>query len=401
MFATLQPTAGDPLLALMTAYKADSRSDKIDLGVGVYKDEEGHTSILASVKKAEAYLLETQNTKTYIGPSGDPAFGKAIEQLLFPAAYAAGQKLLRGGRVATSQTPGGTGALRVGADFIHRALPQAKIWVSNPTWANHYNIFESAGLEVGDYRYYDAMSQSLDFAGMIASLQTVPAGDVVLLHACCHNPTGLDLNAKQWHQVGALLQERGLMPFIDSAYLGFAEGLEEDAKGINILAEYCPDMLIASSCSKNFGLYNERIGALTVIAASERDAQAAFSQINYCIRGNYSMPPHHGGAIVSTIINSSELRQQWQQELTAMRSRILSMRQQFTQRLAESGVQQDFSFIAEQRGMFSFSGLTPDQVKRLQVEDAIYIVGSGRINVAGMTSSNLDRLCQAIVRVLD
>lgn len=401
MFATLQPTAGDPLLALMTAFKADSRSDKIDLGVGVYKDEEGHTPILASVKQAEAYLLETQDTKTYIGPAGAPALGKAIEQLLFPAAYAASQQLFANGRVATAQTPGGTGALRVGADFIHRALPQAKIWVSNPTWANHYNIFESAGLEVGDYRYYDAASQSLDFAGMLASLQAVPAGDVVLLHACCHNPTGLDLNAEQWHQVGALLQERGVMPFIDSAYLGFAEGLEEDAKGINILAEYCADMLIACSCSKNFGLYNERIGALTVVAANERDAQAAFSQICYCIRGNYSMPPNHGAAIVSTIINSPELRQQWQQELAAMRSRILSMRQQFTQKLAQCGAQRDFGFIAEQRGMFSFSGLNPDQVKQLQTDDAIYIVGSGRINVAGMTSSNLDRLCQAIVRVLD
>jgi aromatic-amino-acid transaminase len=400
MFATLQPTAGDPLLALMTAFKADTRADKIDLGVGVYKDEAGNTPILASVKTAEAYMLETQTTKTYIGPSGAPAFGKAIEQLLFPQAYPASQQLLASGRVATAQSTGGTGALRVGADFIHRALPNAKIWVSNPTWANHFNIFESAGLQVGEYPYYDASNQSLDFAGMIATLQTIPAGDVVLLHACCHNPTGLDLNAEQWHQVGALLKERGAMPYIDSAYLGFAEGLDEDAKGINILAEYCPDMLIACSCSKNFGLYNERIGALTVVAATERDAQAAFSQINYCIRGNYSMPPNHGAGIVTHIINSPELRAQWEQELTEMRSRILEMRLLFTQMLADSGAQKDFSFIAAQRGMFSFSGLNPTQVKQLQTDDAIYIVGSGRINVAGMTHGNLDRLCQAVVRVL-
>ncbi|MFT6914552.1 MAG: aspartate/tyrosine/aromatic aminotransferase [Motiliproteus sp.] len=400
MFATLQPTAGDPLLALMNAFKADSRTDKIDLGVGVYKDENGHTPILPSVKTAEAYLLDTQSTKAYIGPAGAPSLGKAMEQLLFPQAYADSQQLLASGRVITAQATGGTGALRVGADFIHRTQPQAKIWVSSPTWANHHNIFDSAGLEVRDYPYYDAADQSLDFAGMLATLQEVPAGDVVLLHACCHNPTGLDLTAEQWHQVGVVLQERGAMPFIDSAYLGFAEGLDEDAQGINVLAGYCPEMLIASSCSKNFGLYNERIGALTVVAATARDAQAAFSQICYCIRGNYSMPPNHGAGIVSTIIDSPELKSQWEQELTEMRSRILEMRLLFTQTLAKSGAQQDFSFIAAQRGMFSFSGLNPEQVKRLQSDDAIYIVGSGRINVAGMTHDNLDRLCQAIIRVL-
>ncbi|MEH6471328.1 MAG: amino acid aminotransferase [Halopseudomonas sp.] len=400
MFETVQPTAGDPLLALMTAYKADSRPEKIDLGVGVYKNDQGQTPILATVKKAEAYLLETQDTKTYIGSAGAPELGKAIEQLIFPSSYAGRQELLASGRVATVQTPGGTGALRVAAVFIHRTLPNAKIWVSNPTWANHFNVFESAGLEVNEYRYYDQPTQSLDFEGMMSALQTIPAGDVVLFHACCHNPTGLDLNAEQWHQVGALLKERKLLPFVDSAYLGFADGLEEDAEGINILADYCQDMLIACSCSKNFGLYNERIGALTVVAATERDAQASFSQINYCVRGNYSMPPNHGAAIVSTIINNPELRQQWQQELTEMRSRILAMRLQFVETLDQLGIEQDFSFISKQRGMFSFSGLNPEQVKQLQQDSAIYIVGSGRINVAGMTSSNMDRLCQAIAGVL-
>ncbi|OMH29049.1 amino acid aminotransferase [Motiliproteus sp. MSK22-1] len=401
MFSSLQPTAGDPLLALMTAYKADSRPEKIDLGVGVYKDENGHTPVLATVKKAEAILLETQDSKSYIGTAGAPALGKAIEQLLLPASYPGRKELLESGRVATVQTPGGTGALRIAADFIHRSLPNAKIWVSAPTWANHFNVFQSAGLEVKEYRYYDQPTQSLDFAGMMAALEAVPAGDVVLLHACCHNPTGLDLTAGQWEQVATLLKERGIMPFVDAAYIGFAESLEEDTKGINILADHCPDMLVAASCSKNFGLYNERIGSLTLIAANERDAQAGFSQINYCIRGNYSMPPNHGAAIVSTILNSPDLRAEWEDELAAMRSRILEMRLQFVETLSKLGVKQDFGFIAKQRGMFSFSSLSPEIVKKLQVEDAIYIVGSGRINVAGMTPSNIDRLCQAIARLLD
>jgi aspartate/tyrosine/aromatic aminotransferase len=262
-------------------------------------------------------------------------------------------------------------------------------------------VFESAGLEVKEYRYYDQPSQSLDFEGMISDLEAVPAGDVVLLHACCHNPTGLDLNPEQWQQVAELLKARAILPFVDAAYLGFAEGLEEDAQGINILADHCPDMLVASSCSKNFGLYNERIGALTLIAASERDAQAAFSLINYCIRGNYSMPPNHGAAIVATILNNPELRQQWQQELAAMRTRILAMRLKFVETLNQLGVNRDFGFITEQRGMFSFSSLSPEVVSKLQQEDGIYIVGSGRINVAGMTTSNIDRLCQAIVRLVN
>ncbi len=401
MFETLNPVAGDPLLALMLAYRADTRIDKIDLGVGVYKDEQGNTPVLQSVKAAEAWLLDNQHTKTYIGSAGAPEFGRAIEQVLFGGSSAMLRELNSSGRICSVQTPGGTGALRVAGDFIHQSLPQARIWVSSPTWGNHFNVFESAGLEVKSYPWLNRETRSLDSDGLFATLDTIPAGDVVLLHACCHNPTGLDLDDQQWHQLGSLLRERGLLPLIDTAYLGFAEGLEQDSRGIRILADYCPEMLITTSCSKNFGLYNERIGALTLIAASHRDAEAAFSLVNYSIRGNYSMPPNHGAAIVTVILDNTALRQQWLQELAAMRDRIRTMRDRLTETMASLASGQDFSFIGRQNGMFSFSGLTEQQVHRLREEDGIYIVDSGRINIAGINESNIDRLCSALARVVN
>ncbi len=396
MLEHLQPVPGDPLLSLMVAYKNDTRANKIDLGVGVYKDNQGNTPVLDCVKKAETWLLENETTKTYIGSAGAPALGLELQRLILGA----DNPLLSSGRLTSVQSTGGTGALRIAGDFIHRSLPNATLWASDPTWANHYNVFESAGITVKSYPYYDAANQSLKFDEMMATLATVPAGDVVLLHACCHNPTGIDLTPAQWQQVGELLKERQIMPLVDLAYLGFATDENSDVEGVRILAQLCDEMLIASSCSKNFGLYNERIGGLTLLAKNERDAQAGYSQICYAIRGNYSMPPNHGAAIVTCILQSEDLKAQWLQELADMRGRINTMRNEFVQKLNEQGLNNRFDFIADQRGMFSFSGLNPQQVKRLQEEDAIYIVGSGRINVAGMTPDNLPRLCSAIARVV-
>ncbi len=279
-------------------------------------------------------------------------------------------------------------------------MPGAAVWVSNPTWPNHPGVFQAAGLQVHTYPYFDATTNRVDFAAMTAALRSIPAGDVLVLHGCCHNPTGVDLAPEQWQDVAAIAAERGLMPLIDFAYQGFAEGLEEDAVGVRAMCAKNSDLLIANSYSKNFGLYNERVGALTVVAADESAAQAALSHIKLAVRTNYSNPPAHGGAIVSLILNDPELRGRWEQEVTEMRERINTMRHLFVETLNEKGVEQDFDFIARQRGMFSFSGLTPQQVKRLRDEYAIYAVGSGRINVAGLTAANMDYLCEAIANVL-
>ena len=396
MVESISAAPADPILGLADLFRADDRPHKINLGIGVYKDETGKTPVLTSVKKAEQYLLENETTKNYLSIDGLPDFARCTQALLFGN----DSPLIAAGRACTAQTPGGTGALRVAADFLATQTSVKRVWVSNPSWPNHKNVFNAAGLEVCEYQYYDAANHTLDFDGMLAALQQAQAGDVVLFHGCCHNPTGIDPTREQWQQLAALSQEKGWLPLFDFAYQGFARGLDEDAEGLRIFAAAHQELLVASSYSKNFGLYNERVGALTLVAASSDAAKTAFSQVKYSIRANYSNPPSHGAAVVATILSNEALRTIWVQELTDMRQRIQRMRQLFVNTLAEKGARQDFSFIIKQNGMFSFSGLTKDQVVRLRDEFGVYAVNSGRVNVAGMTPDNMSALCEAIVAVL-
>lgn len=396
MFEQLEMAPPDAILGLTEAFKADTNPNKINLGVGVYKDEKNATPVLSSVKKAEARLLEEESSKSYLGIPGSPAYGACVRELLFGADH----EIIASKRAQTAQTPGGTGALRVAADFIHTKFPGATVWLSDPTWANHNAIFTAAGLEVKTYPYYDAANKCLDFEGMTAALKAVPAGDVVLLHGCCHNPSGMDPDGEQWAALAKLTAEQGILPLFDFAYQGFGAGLDEDAAGLRQFCTEGRELLICSSFSKNFGLYNERVGALTLVGANTDATESAFSHVKKSIRSNYSNPPAHGGLVVHTVLSDPELRAEWAAELAGMRDRIRDMRERFVQTLKEKGVAQDFSFIASQNGMFSFSGLNPEQVKTLREKYAIYIVGSGRINVAGMTPDNMDALCSAIADVL-
>lgn len=396
MFEKITAAPADPILGLTELFRADARPHKINLGIGVYKDETGKTPVLTSVKKAEQLLLETETSKNYLGIDGLPAFASCTQELLFGKQ----NPIIAGQRARTAQTPGGTGALRVAAEFIAHQTSAKRIWISNPSWPNHKNVFGAVGLQVLEYRYYDAANHSLDFAGMLDSLQQAQAGDVVLFHGCCHNPTGIDPSEAQWAQLAELSVAKGWLPLFDFAYQGFANGLEEDAQGLRIFAAKHQELLVASSYSKNFGLYNERVGACTLLAADAEIADRAFSQMKAAIRASYSNPPAHGAAVVATVLGDEALRAIWQQELTAMRQRIQRMRQLFVNTLQEKGAKQDFSFIINQNGMFSFSGLNKEQVLRLREEFAVYAVNSGRINVAGMTPDNMAPLCEAIVAVL-
>ncbi|RWR02006.1 aromatic amino acid aminotransferase [[Pantoea] beijingensis] len=396
MFENIAAAPADPILGLADLFRADDRPTKINLGIGVYKDETGKTPVLTSVKKAEQFLLENETTKNYLSIDGLADFASCTQVLLFGKDNA----IIADKRARTAQTPGGTGALRVAADFLATQTPVKRVWVSNPSWPNHKNVFASAGLEVCEYQYYDAINHRLDFDGMVASLQAAKAGDVVLFHGCCHNPTGIDPTAEQWAKLAELALAGGWLPLFDFAYQGFARGLEEDAEGLRIFAAKHKELIVASSYSKNFGLYNERVGAFTLVAAQAREADTAFSQVKATIRANYSNPPAHGAAVVATILGNDALRAIWEQELTDMRQRIHRMRQLFVNTLQEKGANRDFSFIINQNGMFSFSGLTKDQVIRLREEFAVYAVNSGRVNVAGMTPDNMAPLCEAIVAVL-
>ncbi|OSM99465.1 amino acid aminotransferase [Lonsdalea populi] len=396
MFEKISAAPADPILGLADLFRADERPHKINLGIGVYKDETGKTPVLTSVKKAEQYLLENEVSKSYLSIDGLPEFSLRTQELLFGK----DNDVIMNKRARTAQTPGGTGALRVAADFIAHNTTAKRIWISNPTWPNHRNVFAAVGLEVCDYDYYDATAHKLDFDGMVASLNAAQTGDIVLFHGCCHNPTGIDPTLEQWAQLASLSQQKGWLPLFDFAYQGFANGLDEDAQGLRTFATNHQELLVASSYSKNFGLYNERVGACTLIAADSAIADTAFSQVKAAIRANYSNPPSHGAAVVATILSNDILRGIWEQELTAMRERIQRMRQLFVNTLQEKGAHQDFSFIIQQNGMFSFSGLNKDQVIRLRDEFGIYAVNSGRVNVAGMTPENMAPLCEAIVAVL-
>ncbi|MBH3008062.1 amino acid aminotransferase [Serratia ureilytica] len=396
MFEKITAAPADPILGLTDIFRADARPNKINLGIGVYKDETGKTPVLTSVKKAEQYLLENETTKNYLGIEGIPAFASCTQELLFGKE----SPIVADRRARTAQTPGGTGGLRVAADFIANQTSAKRIWISNPSWPNHKNVFSAVGLEVLEYAYYDAANHALDFDGLLNSLKQAQAGDVVLFHGCCHNPTGIDPTPEQWAQLAELSVANGWLPLFDFAYQGFANGLEEDAQGLRIFAAKHKELIVASSYSKNFGLYNERVGACTIVAADAETADPAFSQVKAAIRANYSNPPSHGAAVVATILGNDALRAMWEQELTDMRQRIHRMRQLFVNTLQEKGAQQDFSFIIQQNGMFSFSGLTKEQVLRLREEFGVYAVNSGRVNVAGMTPDNMAPLCEAIVAVL-
>lgn len=396
MFEKIVAAPADPILGLTEEFKKDTRPEKINLGVGIYKDESGETPVLATVKKAEADLLANEKTKSYLSIEGTADYGLAVQKLLFGDDAA----IITQQRAKTAQAPGGTGALRIAAEFVKRHFGAVKVWISNPTWANHHAVFSSAGLEIAQYTYYNAESHDKDFAAMVTDLEQASAGDVVLLHGCCHNPTGIDPTFEEWQTLAKLVADKGLIPLFDFAYQGFASGVQEDAAGLREFAKCNDEILVASSFSKNFGLYNERVGAFTLVAANTTIATDAFSQVKKIIRAIYSNPPAHGAAVVTHILNSAELRAEWEQEVADMRQRIHEMRRLFVQTLKDKGVSADFSFIERQNGMFSFSGLNKAQVARLKDEAAIYIVGSGRISVAGMTKTNMQPLCEGIANVL-
>ncbi len=388
----------DPILGLTEAFVQDPNPNKINLGVGEYKDAQGKTPVLGSVRRAAQRVVGQETTKSYKPIPGDPAYGRAVQELLFGAS----SEIVGGRRAATLHTPGGTGALRVAGDYLHATHGGARIWLSDPTWANHPAVFGAAGLEIKTYPYFDAAKGALDFDAMRSGLEKVPAGDVVLLHGGCHNPTGVDPSPEQFAAIGKLLAERKALPLVDFAYQGFAQGLEEDAAGVRALSQTVDELVICSSFSKNFGLYNERVGALTVVTGSPQVTQAVLSQLKLVVRRNYSNPPAHGAAIVVTILDDPQLRSAWQKELAQMRDRINGMRGLFAETLTAKGVSlltDGNGFITRQRGMFSMSGLSRQNVDALREQYAIYIVGSGRINVAGMTEQNMEYLCDAIAKV--
>lgn len=396
MFEKLEPAPADPILGLTEAFKSDPNPEKINLGVGVYKDENSTTPIFTSVKKAEQKLLDAESSKSYLPIPGSVEYGLAVQELLFGS----GHEIITSKRAVTAQTPGGTGALRVAGDLLKKVSPDAKLWISDPTWANHKGIFGAAHFEIETYPYYDAENKCLDFDAMIKVLDTIPPGDIVLLHACCHNPTGMDPTATQWRQIADVVKDRGFTAIVDFAYQGLGKGLQEDAVGLRTLCQSNIEILVTSSFSKNAGLYSERVGALTIVCKSQEIAQTTLGHLKQTVRRNYSNPPSHGGAIVTTILNNASLRSEWEAEVKAIRERIRQMRRLFVETIRAKGVTRDFSFITEQNGMFSFSGLNKDQVAALREKYSIYIVGSGRINVAGMTPSNMNRLCQAVADVL-
>ena len=396
MLESVNAAPPDAILGIVEAFKADSNPDKINLSVGVYQDDTGTTPILECVKAAEARILDNESTKSYLGMDGSPEFRRLSAELLFGADHEA----VTGSRATVVQAPGGTGALRVAADFIKTNLPGAEIWCSLPTWPNHPKIFGSAGLNVQNYDYFSADLNGLDFDAYINSISQIPAGNVICLHACCHNPTGADLTAEQWKQTADVVYDRGLLPLLDFAYLGFGQGLVEDSVAVREMTRLGCELMIANSFSKNFGLYRERIGALTTVAKDADQAKCVLSQQKANVRSNYSNPPSHGGAIVTTVLGDSELRTQWEVELAGMRDRINGIRARFTQGMNDQNTGKDFGFISDQCGMFSFSGLTPLQVDELRNQHSIYMVRNGRINVAGIRESNVERLCSAIASVL-
>ncbi len=396
LFSAVEMAPRDPILGLNEAFNADTRPYKVNLGVGVYYNEAGRIPLLKAVELAEKARAEAHAPRGYLPIEGISTYDSAVQKLLFGA----DSEIIQSGRVITSQAIGGTGALKIGADYLKRLLPDAVVAISNPSWENHRALFESAGFPVQNYSYYDAKKQSIDIVGMLDDLRYLPAKSIVVLHACCHNPTGVDLSPEQWVEVLAVLRERQHIPFLDIAYQGFAEGIYEDAEAVRLFADSGMSFFVSSSFSKSFSLYGERVGALSIVTESTEESGRVLSQLKRVIRTNYSNPPTHGATVVGLVLNTPELNTLWQQELGEMRERILLMRKLMVEQLAAKGAKSDFSFVAEQRGMFSYSGLTEVQVNRLRDEFAIYAVSSGRICVAALNLSNIDAVTNAIVQVL-
>jgi len=396
IFSAVEMAPRDPILGLNEAFNADARTTKVNLGVGVYFDDNGKIPLLEAVKVAEKARLESMPSRGYQPIDGLAAYNQAVQAMLFGKE----SPLLAEGKVITAQALGGTGALKVGADYLKRLLPEATVYISDPSWENHRAIFETAGFTVDVYPYYDTATRGVDFAAMKTCLKALPARSIVVLHACCHNPTGADLNEAQWKEIIDVMQERELVPFIDMAYQGFADGIKEDALALNLFVASGMQFFVSTSYSKSFSLYGERVGALSVVTASKDESARVLSQIKRMIRSNYSNPPTHGGAVVAAVLASSELRQMWEAELLGMRERIKTMRSSLVESLKANGVSQDFSFVTKQRGMFSYTGLSAEQVSRMQSEFGVYAVNTGRVCIAALNSKNIDYVAKAIAAVL-
>jgi aromatic-amino-acid transaminase len=396
LLAGVEMAPRDPILGVTEAFNADANPNKVNLGVGVYYDDNGKVPVLECVRRAEQKLAETPLPRNYLPIDGLQAYDRAVQELLFGADSAA----VRDQRVVTVQTLGGTGGLKVGADLLRRLNPNAQLWISDPSWENHQALFDYAGFKVQSYPYYDAATHGVDFHSMIGALQKLPAGEIVVLHACCHNPTGVDLSPEQWDRVIGVVNRRRLVPFLDIAYQGFAEGLDADAFAVRRFAEGCPVVFVSSSFSKSLSLYGERVGALSVVTESADVAARTLSQLKRVIRTNYSNPPTHGGKAAVLVLTTPELRALWDQELGQMRERIKTMRRQLVERIRAARSDFDFSFVTRQRGLFSYSGLSREQVKRLREQYALYAIDSGRICVAAINSRNVDYIARAIASVL-
>jgi len=393
LFESLQAAPADAILGLITEHKNDPRPEKIDLGVGVFRTAEGETPVLDVVKLAEQRLVDSQESKAYIGTAGDPNFNAAMQDLIFADS-------VDPDRIATIQAPGGSGSLRVAASLILRARPDAKVWVSDPTWANHIPLLGGAGVTLDSYPYYDTDKHVIRIDAMLESLGKADAGDVVLLHACCHNPSGMDPSVEEWEAIADVVEKRELVPFIDMAYQGFAQSLSDDAFAVRHFAGRVPEMIVSGSCSKNFGLYRDRVGSLSMLAADKASRDIVFSQINSIVRTIYSVPPDHGAVVVSTILNDPDLRAAWRVELAEMRSRLREMRVLLNEALIEKAPDHDFSHLIRATGMFCFLGISEDQVNRLKRDYGVYMVGSSRINTAGITAKNVNYLADAIAATL-
>ena len=396
MLERLERLPTDPILGLMAAFRSDADPRKVDLGVGVYRDDRGNTPVVRAVREAEQAVLARQATKSYVAPAGNPGFNQAMERLVLGSDHPA----LTAGRVRTIQAPGGCGALRLGAELIRVASPQSVVHVSTPTWANHVPLLSGSGVELRRYPYFEPASGTVEFGAMLAAIDQLPPHSVVLLHASCHNPTGADLSESQWRELLPVFKQRGLLPYIDMAYQGLGAGVAEDAFGLRLFSAELPEVLIAVSCSKNFGLYRERTGALHVVSESSTAAEAALSQLVRIGRSIYSMPPDHGAAIVHEILSNEGLRQSWIEELSGMRARIQGLRSELVQQLAAAYPQRSFGYIATQRGMFSYLGIDTPQVRELRDKHHVYMTDDSRINIAGLSSENLPYFAEAVAQVL-
>lgn len=393
MLQTLRPLPPDPILGLIGAYDRDRHPSKVDLGAGVYRDASGTTPILRAVRAAERQLLTAETTKSYVSPPGDQRFLDGLASLVFGGGHPA----LRDGRVGAVQTPGGCGALRLGAELIARVDPDARLWVPTPTWGNHVPLLGDVGLAITAYPYYDSARHTLDDGPMLEALAALGPSDVVVLHGCCHNPCGADLARQHWEAIADLATDRGFTPFVDLAYHGLGDGLDDDAYGVRVLAERCPDLLVAYSCSKNFGLYRERTGMIGVVTATAATTTAAGSQLNAIARGIWSMPPAHGAAIAGLVLDDADLRADWEDELGAMRSRLSRLRQRLADALRDRGI--DGDHVARERGLFSVLDVTPEQAQALRTDHSVYLLDSGRINVAGISDENVGHVADALVAV--